>query len=334
MALAQYSNSFHGGGGHGDVAGIDLSHYTPEAVAARQAPLSGPAPPLKYATVLGDVRGSLRDKKAHEHWKGDLMDGVAGGAVGAGCGVAYKMGRTIASTLWTNAVFASATIALAQYANVIHIDTSRARELVGGVAPAAATAFERYRPAPKVLWKDLEARARDLEARARRNEHRAAGVVAGFDEASGYAYYCHEASGATGWSVEEVLEAAKQLSPSKKEPAPLPWEVPVSPQPPTPAKGPPVVKDAPHLSLFGHYDGRGGFETHSREQSWLLEDAFARGVNSVRLACPSNPIGFREFEVRFGDNAVSERVPTPPSKHRSPDWTYSSQRESSKLSST
>ena len=77
-----------------------------------------------------------------------------------------------------NAVFASATIALAQYANVIHIDTSRARELVGGVAPAAATAFERYRPAPKVLWKDLEARARDLEARARRNEHRAAGVVA------------------------------------------------------------------------------------------------------------------------------------------------------------
>ena len=180
MALAQYSNSFHGGGGHGDVAGIDLSHYTPEAVAARQAPLSGPAPPLKYATVLGDVRGSLRDKKAHEHWKGDLMDGVAGGAVGAGCGVAYKMGRTIASTRGTNAVFASATIALAQYANVIHIDTSRARELVGGVAPAAATAFERYRPAPKVLWKDLEARARDLEARARRNEHRAAGVVAGF----------------------------------------------------------------------------------------------------------------------------------------------------------
>jgi hypothetical protein len=135
---------------------------------------------LKYATVLGDVRGSLRDKKAHEHWKGDLMDGVAGGAVGAGCGVAYKMGRAIASTLWTNAVFASATIALAQYANVIHIDTSRARELVGSVAPAAATAFERYRPAPKVLWKDLEARARDLEARARRNEHRAAGVVTGF----------------------------------------------------------------------------------------------------------------------------------------------------------
>ena len=180
MALAQYSNSFHGGGGHGDVAGIDLSHYSAEAVAARQAQLSGPAPPLKYATVLGDVRGGLRDKKAREHWKGDLMDGVAGGAVGAGCGVAYKMGRTIASTLWTNAVFASATIALAQYANVIHIDTSRARELVGGVAPAAATAFERYRPAPKVLWKDLEARARDLEARARRNEHRAAGVVAGF----------------------------------------------------------------------------------------------------------------------------------------------------------
>ena len=175
MALAQYSNSFHGGGGHGDVAGIDLSHFTPEAVADGQA-----APPLKYATVLGDVRGSLRDKKAHEHWKGDLMDGVAGGAVGAGCGVAYKMGRTIASTLWTNAVFASATIALAQYANVIHIDTSRARELVGSVVPAAATAFERYRPAPKVLWKDLEARARDLEARARRNEHRAAGVVAGF----------------------------------------------------------------------------------------------------------------------------------------------------------
>ena len=180
MALAQYSNSFHGGGGHGDVAGIDLSHYTPEAVAARQAQLSGPAPPLKYATVLGDVRGGLRDKKAREHWKGDLMDGVAGGAVGAGCGVAYKMGRTIASTLWTNAVFASATIALAQYANVIHIDTSRARELVGSVLPAATTAFERYRPAPKVLWKDLEARARDLEARARRNEHRAAGVVAGF----------------------------------------------------------------------------------------------------------------------------------------------------------
>ena len=180
MALAQYSNSFNGGGGHGDVAGIDLSHYSAEAVAARQAQLSGPAPPLKYATVLGDVRGSLRDKKAQEHWKGDLMDGVAGGAVGAGCGVAYKMGRTIASTLWTNAVFASATIALAQYANVIHIDTSRARELVGGVAPAATAAFERYRPAPKVLWKDLEARARDLEARARRNEHRAAGVVAGF----------------------------------------------------------------------------------------------------------------------------------------------------------
>ena len=140
------------------------------------------------------------------------------------------------------------------------------------------------------------------------------GVVAGFDEASGYAYYCHEASGATGWSVEEVLEAARQLSPSKKEPTPLPWEnVPASPQPPTPLKGPPVVKDAPNLSLFGHYDGRGGFETHSREQSWLLEDAFARGVNSVRLACPANPIGFREFEVRFGDNAVSERVPTPPS---------------------
>ena len=33
----------------------------------------------------------------------------------------------------------------------------------------------------------------------------------------------------------------------------------------------------------------------------------------MRLACPSNPMGFREFEVRFGDNAVSERVPTPPS---------------------
>ena len=115
------------------------------------------------------------------------------------------------------------------------------------------------------------------------------GVVAGFDEASGYAYYCHEASGATGWSVDEVLEAAKQLSPSKKEPAPLPWEVPVSPQPPTPAKGPPVVKDAPHLSLFGHYDGRGGFETHSREQSWLLEDAFARGVNSCLLYTSPSP---------------------------------------------
>ena len=132
-----------------------------------------------------------------------------------------------------------------------------------------------------------------------------AGIVAGFDEASGYAYYCHEASGATGWSVDEVLQTAAPLGPSEREP---PWRQ----EPPTPPKGPPSIKDAPALSSYGHYDGKGNLEPFSPEQAWLLEDAFARGVDRVKLACPQNPIGLREFEVRFGMYAISDRVPTPP----------------------
>ena len=134
------------------------------------------------------------------------------------------------------------------------------------------------------------------------------GVVAGFDEA-GYAYYCHEASGATGWCVDEVLEAAKQLSPRRRTCSITVGGSSVSQ--PSPREGPPVAKDAPNLSFLATTTAAAA-DTHSRSGrgSW---GRLRAGRQFCEVGVPVEPDRVPGVRGAVWGCAVSERVPTPPS---------------------
>ena len=64
---------------------------------------------------------------------------------------------------------------------------------------------------------------------------------------------------------------------------------------------------------FFHRDGGGVWHSFSDEQNGLLEAAFAKDEPAVRLPhVATNPPGHQDFEVRFGSNATSARMPTAP----------------------
>ena len=67
---------------------------------------------------------------------------------------------------------------------------------------------------------------------------------------------------------------------------------------------------------FFHRDGAGAWHPFDASQNALLEQAFQADAPSVVLpTVPGNPPGHRDFEVRFGANAVSARMPAaPPTK--------------------
>jgi len=44
-----------------------------------------------------------------------------------------------------------------------------------------------------------------------------------------------------------------------------------------------------------------------------IERAYRANGCRVHLTMPLNPVGFREFEIRFGDSARSKKMPRPPS---------------------
>ena len=45
----------------------------------------------------------------------------------------------------------------------------------------------------------------------------------------------------------------------------------------------------------------------------IIERAYRANGCRVHLTMPLNPVGFREFEIRFGDSARSKKMPRPPS---------------------
>ena len=58
---------------------------------------------------------------------------------------------------------------------------------------------------------------------------------------------------------------------------------------------------------FSHRDGDGAWHSFDASQNEVLERAFQADAPSCRLA-----VGGQTFEVRFGANAVSQRMPAPP----------------------
>ena len=62
-----------------------------------------------------------------------------------------------------------------------------------------------------------------------------------------------------------------------------------------------------------HRDADDRWHAFSDADNQAIEEAYRMNKNKILLTMPQNPPGLREFEVRFGDNARSERMPRPPS---------------------
>lgn len=67
------------------------------------------------------------------------------------------------------------------------------------------------------------------------------------------------------------------------------------------------------MCAFFHRDGAGNWHPFSDAENALLERAHADGAPRCRLpTMGANPAGHRDFEVRFGANATSARMPAAP----------------------
>ena len=72
------------------------------------------------------------------------------------------------------------------------------------------------------------------------------------------------------------------------------------------------VGSNPTMAFF-HRDGAGNWHPFSDAENTLLERAHADGAPRCRLpTMGANPAGHRDFEVRFGANATSARMPAAP----------------------
>ena len=67
------------------------------------------------------------------------------------------------------------------------------------------------------------------------------------------------------------------------------------------------------MAKYEHRDADNRWHAFSDADNQVIEDAYRANKNKILLTMPQNPPGLREFEVRFGDNARSERMPRPPS---------------------
>ena len=67
------------------------------------------------------------------------------------------------------------------------------------------------------------------------------------------------------------------------------------------------------MAKYEHRDADDRWHAFSDADNQAIEEAYRMNKNKILLTMPQNPPGLREFEVRFGDNARSERMPRPPS---------------------
>ena len=67
------------------------------------------------------------------------------------------------------------------------------------------------------------------------------------------------------------------------------------------------------MAKYEHRDADDRWHAFSDADNQVIEEAYRMNKNKILLTMPQNPPGLREFEVRFGDNARSERMPRPPS---------------------
>ena len=69
------------------------------------------------------------------------------------------------------------------------------------------------------------------------------------------------------------------------------------------------------MAQYEHRDASNEWHQFSYAENEIIERAYRanKNRNKVHLTMPLNPVGFREFEIRFGDSARSKKMPRPPS---------------------
>ena len=69
------------------------------------------------------------------------------------------------------------------------------------------------------------------------------------------------------------------------------------------------------MAQYEHRDANNCWHSFSHGENEIIERAYRanKNRNKVHLTMPLNPAGFREFEVRFGADARSKKMPRPPS---------------------
>ena len=67
------------------------------------------------------------------------------------------------------------------------------------------------------------------------------------------------------------------------------------------------------MAQYEHRDANNEWHPFSFAENETIERAYRANGCRVHLTMSLNPVGFREFEVRFGDSARSKKMPRPPS---------------------
>ena len=67
------------------------------------------------------------------------------------------------------------------------------------------------------------------------------------------------------------------------------------------------------MAQYEHRDANNEWHPFSHMENDKIERAYRANGCRVHLTMPLNPVGFREFEIRFGDSARSKKMPRPPS---------------------
>ena len=67
------------------------------------------------------------------------------------------------------------------------------------------------------------------------------------------------------------------------------------------------------MAQYEHRDANNEWHPFSHMENEKIERAYRANGCRVHLTMPLNPVGFREFEIRFGDSARSKKMPRPPS---------------------
>ena len=67
------------------------------------------------------------------------------------------------------------------------------------------------------------------------------------------------------------------------------------------------------MAQYEHRDANNEWHPFSHMENEIIERAYRANGCRVHLTMPLNPVGFREFEIRFGDSARSKKMPRPPS---------------------
>ncbi len=67
------------------------------------------------------------------------------------------------------------------------------------------------------------------------------------------------------------------------------------------------------MAQYEHRDANNEWHPFSFAENEKIERAYRANGCRVHLTMPLNPVGFREFEVRFGADARSKKMPRPPS---------------------